>query len=785
MYKPDQRLQIIIGPNGCGKSSLLGELTPFPTNRTDYTENGYKKLIIIHENKEYQLITTYGKTIKYSFVVDGEEQNQNNNKTTQILLAESAFGITSKEWEIITGQTVFTNMSISARKHWFTKISGKDHTYGLEVHKRVSEALRDAQGALKHIRNRQAQETQKMLPEDVSEEIREMLDKVKEYINTILNNRLNEKIDVSAHDKEETNIRSELLKAIKEFNKLNISKELLSKEKLKVLLEDINKRVYIINGELQSIQRLLYSKRRTLTKLEKSQFKTTEELQSHINKLENELSITSPLQELGLTGIDVGKLIDFLNSHSERLKDITEELIETNEVARLRYGSEELSSKIQSLEKEVTRLKLRSASYIGLEENQNTIAIKCPECNYKWNGKITDYISSNIELEDKIHKLEDEVEVLQEQLLLLRNREKALDALGFIERSVSGKESLEKLGGRRVLIESPHSFLNRLHGILHHKVDIEVWVKKQKEYIELKESLNEVKVNTTLLELSSEITELENREKELLEEKIEKDKSKEKYTNMLKIIDRVIIITKNIQKLHKKYESIRKEKIKYSFKNTIDKVLHDLRKTEQTLEMKLQEDLQARTILEKTETEVREIELKTNMLKNLITVLSPTEGIIGRSIMISMESVLMDLNQIISTIWRYNLKVLPCSKGEDVDLTYRFPVDLEGHVSKDVSNTSSSMQEIINLAFRIVVGSRLGLRQYPLFLDEFGRSFDSSHRDVAYEMIYKELSTAEEFSQVFLVSHYLDDFGYYKEADVVSLATDISKEISNDILVVS
>ena len=70
------QIQIFIGTNGSGKTSLLNELHPLPAIRSSYKKQGYKKLIVEHEGNEYILTSDFSdKTKAHSFIKNGEELN--------------------------------------------------------------------------------------------------------------------------------------------------------------------------------------------------------------------------------------------------------------------------------------------------------------------------------------------------------------------------------------------------------------------------------------------------------------------------------------------------------------------------------------------------------------------------------------------------------------------------------------------------------------------------------------------------------------------------------------
>ena len=52
-------LQLILGTNGCGKSSILSELTPYPPSSEFYSKGGGKVIHISHHNCSYILSTVF------------------------------------------------------------------------------------------------------------------------------------------------------------------------------------------------------------------------------------------------------------------------------------------------------------------------------------------------------------------------------------------------------------------------------------------------------------------------------------------------------------------------------------------------------------------------------------------------------------------------------------------------------------------------------------------------------------------------------------------------------
>ena len=67
-----KKIQIIIGTNGSGKSSILEELSPLPAESKYYSKDGYKLIKITHFGKRYILKPSFN-PVFHSFKIDDEE----------------------------------------------------------------------------------------------------------------------------------------------------------------------------------------------------------------------------------------------------------------------------------------------------------------------------------------------------------------------------------------------------------------------------------------------------------------------------------------------------------------------------------------------------------------------------------------------------------------------------------------------------------------------------------------------------------------------------------------
>ena len=118
----EKKLIIINGINGSGKSSLLNELTPLPSDKNDFTKDGYKEIVIEHDKNIFRLICDFSNN-NYFFYLNDENLNVSGNITTQRELVEKYFNINDNIHRLLIGSDNFTELSLLQRKKLFSSIT--------------------------------------------------------------------------------------------------------------------------------------------------------------------------------------------------------------------------------------------------------------------------------------------------------------------------------------------------------------------------------------------------------------------------------------------------------------------------------------------------------------------------------------------------------------------------------------------------------------------------------------------------------------------------------------
>jgi hypothetical protein len=180
-----------------------------------------------------------------------------------------------------------------------------------------------------------------------------------------------------------------------------------------------------------------------------------------------------------------------------------------------------------------------------------------------------------------------------------------------------------------------------------------------------------------------------------------------------------------------------------------------------------------RALVEDIERQIEILTIEDEAAKLLVKELSPTEGLIAEGLLGFIRHFVGEMNDFIRNIWNYSLVIKDCAveNSDGAELDYKFPLVVEGNEDDpidDIEDGSTSIKDVVDMAFVVTAMQYLGMTDYPLFLDEPGASFDVQHRHAVADMI-RSIVEMQRFSQVFMVSHYEDSYGAMANADVLVL----------------
>ena len=767
-YTPKSNIQILLGQNGSGKSSLLEQLTPLPPAiKKDFKDSGYKEIYITHNDQNYILRSELGSG--HSFKLDNIELNTSGTISVQIQLVEYHFGITPHIQQVLIGKKQFTNMSYTERKRWVSEMSSIDYSYPIMVYNKLKQRYRDIVGSIKHLQANIVKVKNTTLPDDV---INSLIRDRKHFIILIdhMLTLIDHTVTVGSLDSSVSSVESivsdigkmtsytDTLDSMKDTLSKYIAKLELTKEYLKSLysdLSDLTKQNNLGNSSeyISSKKEIESQIDGILSKHPLRKLTDIESIYKYVNdNYMDMVSLVSKLDEF--SGLDITK------------KDITSI---NSKLASLETSIYNYTKRINKLEERVEHLKMHAS-----DDN----LVECPKCTHKWNPEYSkeEYDNCLLELskyskllessKDSFNKLTDELDNIKKVRLFME------DFFKYFNYSSDTRYILEYIR------TSPEYKSSGYLGLFHVFERVCSELKTLYPIISLRSKLSEV--NAKLLEIEQAIVITKTNNDNTLNTikcNIENTRNSIRILeNNIKNISKDISSKVNrdskineLKRLIKVVYSIKNNNLVFEQNNELKKGISILREELVSIDNNIRLHNERETLLIDYQKDLDDLNNREKLLKITLNELSPNQGLIAKSISSFLNKFIQDINSVISTIWGYDMEILSCDLGND-DLDYRFRVLVNNDETiEDISKTSSGMQEIINLAFKVVFCRYMGFIGYPLTLDEFGGSFDAHHRITAYEALQNTI--INDFSQVFIVSHFESMYGRFGNADVSILGT--------------
>ena len=775
-------MQVILGRNGCGKSSLLKELTPLPAEAKHFSKDGHKILICKHGQDVYTLTSKFAPVTKHSFIKNSEvELNEGGTAAVQKDLARQIFGVTSDFIGVAMGTEVFTAMSPSRRRELFTQLCDTDYEYAIGVYNRAKVSLRDTSGAINVAKKRLAFETTNIVTDEQYTQLRDYLNELTQKSKELYQKKITQ-----------TPTRQ---KAISDASAV-----VSDIEKLAAVFWNARKTI-IVNQcwSPSEIMQDIVEQRDNLHRENAMLSVLTEEHQLQKQRVGNNTTIDSEevkiLQEQAISLSDENKrLVNAFKTSivpintmearlaldvvKDRLKDLLSTLPENSDgwysAEILERQSDKLAVLKANYNKSIKFIETLNSAIVHCEHLLSKDAAQCPECSHSFQlGYDAKRHSQLVEKRQvgltHVEKVQGEIAQLE---LLIKELIDYRDKFSQIKTIVSNTPILNCLWSEVFDINSlrmhPNSIATKIDmfaadliirtkilsndqvmGVIKDKLGV-VSAMAQKDFIAERDKLSAIEHSIDCC-----TARINNLNKGILFNQ-----------NYIKQVDVAQKIGERMQGLKQQLDKSIRIVDNAILNDLVDAVLTETHMEIATISTKVSDMTTRRALIADLKDQITKLEKDELAYKLLVSTFSPTDGIIAEGLLGFIRAYVKAMNATIAKIWTYKLKVLDCSTDEySADLNYKFPVEVEGdpELREDVRDGSTAMTEVINLAYRLVAMVHMGLGDYPLMIDEFGSSFDAEHKARAPHAI-KAISEQMNFEQIFIISHHQLEYTMFPTA---------------------
>ena len=776
-------LNLLLGGNGTGKSSLLHELVGMPAVSSDYDKGGYKVITLMHKGSSYTLRSDVETSVKHSFIKDDKELNDGHTGAVQKELLKLELGLDSYLYKLFTQQYTFTKLTSLQLRDVLMHVSGLDLDYALTVWDKLKVELRDATGALKHVQQKHRDAITSLKSLGDLESFRNESKDIKTIINKLLPHSTNTTINIEASKSKVSNLTGELnailLNCEKYFDKLPNC----NYKDYTALEEDYFRIKNTRSVNKENISKLLeeLSELDRLNSIVEANSDGVSKLESELSKLECRCSIytytgikfslssNTVLDKLKSVKNALWSHFSNSNMHSEKCNDRDYKVI----------LSDIDSSKAEYRKLDKSRVEVER--YITHATAVLDNAITCPNCKtliadnaYSNKDKLKAYKERLPEILKSLDDIKRDVLDKKDTRDRMRLYLEHVDGFLTIIKNYSElKELWCTFDDIHLFVDSTTVLENTLTKTINEVEDHVSYLKDVEEIAKLKDTISLYKT-AERSGTSGRIEFLDNEYKNLLSLEVSLDKEYKitnalmlDYNNLKSIYDKTNDLTTAIEVAN---SDLLNDSIHYEANALISEYHSRLG----LLEGSLNSEATLLETIADLEKDIDGLITKHDACKLLVSNVCPKTGLIGEQMYTFVHDFINEMNIVISSIWATELKV-NMSSNDDNGLTYKFPYTVDGVLITDLNKTSKGQKEIIDFAFNVVIMSYMGLDEYPLFLDEIGTAFDHTHRGNLMSYV-KQLIENGSCSQMFMISHFLLEYGAFNNADTVVLD-------SNNILV--
>lgn len=780
-YTPASLYQLIIGTNGSGKSSLLEEINPLPGVPANYIKGGKKEVWLEHRGSQYHLISEFASGNKHTFIKDDEILHNAGNGAIQKELVMQHFGLNQELQDLLSGRIKFTDLGPLKRREWLTQICETDFDYVLGVHQRLRSHLRDLQGAIKNIRNRLTNETNKLMSLTDMDQVDEEYRALHHELNLLFQERPS---DVLSTKELEGQIHQQLVKV----------------EEISQKIVKHAPRCVIAGKTYQSIDDVLEDIQQIQTSIQ-----VNESLRDRIAQESEELNqLVEGFHASGTDGVEgAKKRIEELEKELGTLRGTTQHFHEVpypqetlqafhysvdNLVEVMRqlpngeatnYNREKLqqaeNQRMRTIE-ELNTLTNRGGNVESrIEHLLSTRDVECPKCTYRWKPGVSEHEVEKLrqqvaetqdkrqQAQKKLEELDTYIEVAQEHAGLYRSLRELRNQTPFL------KPLWDVLFEMKAFTDNPSGKIPYLYTF---EKDTEILgqiAEREREMKDLSDLLEGANKQGDLTGFTQRVEKLHAQMENTTQEIQTQQRQLESLKQYRRTIEGTLSLHRELDDHIERLYHLRQQMIQALRGEGIEKIIIHHQNTLAELQRKRSQKKAIEDIIEDLKKNENELERDIGATEALVKGLSPTDGLIAQQLSGFINGFIESLNQMISNIWTYDFVVKPCGL-EEGELDYRFPIEVRTKPDPvpDIAKGSTAQIEVVNLVFRLVAALYLRFQDYPLYLDEVGGSFDEQHRINVMEVLKRLVDTGS-YSQMFMISHYAGQYQHFKTGETLVL----------------
>ena len=806
---PRMAVQLILGTNGSGKSSLVEQLSPLPPQSGDFIKGGGKVYVAYLDGRKITCTSKMDSGAgRHSFDVDGEELNPGGTAGVQRELVEKYFRITPAIHDLQRGAEKFHAMNPARRREWFTKMCDADYTFAMSAFETLKQRANWLTGAVKMNQKHLVAETGKIMSEADETRLETEVNALLQELEILQAERM--PVPVSSEQHWDASQR-----ALKALNELS----------LRLLRHRVNAPYKYTEGVLlrdewgTGFQRLEVPNLEVLDReIERLQHTATDRqavlvtLNEQFSKYDRQYKL---LVQTGAEGVDgIVRQIKELKTEGEQIvrrmriglvfpdARVAREALESIETpltsainalpvnADRRYGRQRyqelqgritaLNDRIRTLQEQLQR-RVAQKEHADLHRGQDKHT--CPKCDHSWvvgvnEEQYAQLLTSIKEAEANLKTPMTEREELGVQLKEIEMYfDQYRDVMAFTKNVTSLKTFWDHLTVSQTLFESPAEAVTMVHQVLQdliHASELQVIEERIKELEKLKVAAEEAG-DAKLEDVKNEMELLTDQLGGVTKELAGVSRAITEYSEYRRQLKQAMDMGAEVERMYEVAKRAHWDQVEMFRRECIQSCIDQV---EQALALR-QESLRAakmqKAVVAKLQAQVAHDELHEAAAKTMVKALSPTHGLIAQGLLGFIRNFVGQMNTFIGRIWSYPLQIIPTGYNSDngeqsseLDYKFKMIVEREDNVVPDVAKGSDGIKEMVDLAFMMMSLKHLGLSDSPLFLDEFGRAFDEQHRFAATEEIRWMMENGNH-PQLFMISHYMQNYAAFSNAEICVL----------------